>query len=293
MKYSVKSIAMGAMCIALNLTGVIVDRMLGGLSELVMLLILALPICLYTIHYSTKEGIGVYFATAIACLFFSTPTMLIYALIANLLGLWYGIGVRKQFQHGTLFGVNVIVMGICYVFTTITFAKFFGYDIDAELQVFETTLHSMHIYMTSTQLWTIYIYATLWLSILQSASLHLVVFMMLKRFRIEHQQMQPILDWRLPKMLASVFLFVLVVYFAGNMLQCSYIAHPVMVMCCLSAQLVCSLFGAIVSLIMIPMRQKRLLLILLMVALLLPITKEILMGIGLFDAWFDIRKKLR
>ena len=114
MKYSVKSIAMGAMMIALNLVAVLLDRMLGGLSELVLLLLLALPICLYTIMYSTKEGIGVYFANAIACLFFATPSMLIYALIANLLGLWYGHGIKNKYQQETLFGVNVFIMGICF-----------------------------------------------------------------------------------------------------------------------------------------------------------------------------------
>lgn len=293
MNYSVKSLAMGAMCIALNLTGVIIDRMLGGLSELVMLLILALPICFYTILYSPKEGIGVYFANALACLFFSTPTMFIYALISNLLGLWYGIGVRKKIHQGTLFGVNVLIMGLCYVLTTIFFANFFGYDIQSELQLIETTLHSHQILLASNSLLNYYVYVTLWMSLLQSAALHLLIFMLMKRFRIEHDHMHSIFEWRLTKPIARLFLVVLVVYLIGNVLQCFYVEHPLMMLFYLSVQLISSLFGAIVCLVMIPMRHKRILMLIMMIMLFVPLIREVLMGIGLFDAWFDIRKKLR
>ena len=289
MKYSVKSIAMGAMMIALNLVAVLLDRMLGGLSELVLLLLLALPICLYTIMYSTKEGVGVYFANAIACLFFATPSMLIYALIANLLGLWYGHGIKNKYQQGTLFGVNVFIMGICYFVTTIVFAKFFGYDLELELEFIETSLHSLHLNVTSSQLMSLYVYATLWLSILQSASLHIMVYLLLRRFKIEHVPMQSIMNWRLTKPIAFLFIVVLVIYFIGNMIQWSYITHPMMILTYLSIVLVGSLFGAITCLVLIPTRFKRILILLLMFALFIPIVREVLMLIGIIDALFDIR----
>lgn len=292
MNYSVKSIAMGAMCIALNLTAVIIDRMLGGLSELLLLMVLALPICLYTILYSTKEGIGVYFANALACLFFATPTMFIYVLIANLLGLWYGYGVQKKLTHGTLFGVNVIVMGACYFFTTIIFAKFFGYDIEADLEFIETTLQSFPVSITSTQLMSIYVYATLWMSILQSIALHFFVFILLKRFKIEHVELTSIIEWRLSKWTAGVFLIVLVVYWGGNMIQWSYISHPLMMLSYLSVVLISSLFGAVVCLVVLPIRSKRILVLLLMIALFIPLIRELLMIIGILDAWIHFRKRM-
>lgn len=293
MKYSVKSLTMGAMCIAFNLLAVLIDRMLGGLSELVLLLVLALPICLYTTKYSIAEGIGVYIANTIACFFFSTPSMFIYAIIANLLGLWYGFGIKKKMHHGTLFGVNVIIMSLCYILTTILFASFFGYDMQTELESIETILHSFSLSMDSTQLMSFYIYITLWMSLLQSAALHLLIFELLKRFNMEHVHMHSILEWRLSKPIAWLFLFVLVFYFSGIVLQCSYLTQPWMLLSYMSVQLISSLFGAIICLILIPMRQKRLLILLLMVSLFIPVLKEGLMMVGLCDAWFDFRKKLR
>lgn len=291
MNYSVKSLTMGAMCIALNLVAVLLDRMLGGLSELLLLLLLALPICLYTLFYSSKEGVGVYFANAIACLFFATPTMFIYALIANLLGLWYGYGIHKQFQHGTLFGVNVVIMGLCYFLTTIIFATFFGYDLEMELEWIAQTLQSLQFSLSASQLMSLYVYATLWMSVLQSVALHFVVFILLKRFKIAHRPMQSIMDWRLSKRIAFVFIVVLVVYLTGNMLQWEYVNHPIILLSYLSVLLVGSLFGAVVCLVLIPMRSKRLLVFLLMIALFVPFLREILMFIGLVDAWYDFRWK--
>ena len=75
------------------------------------------------------------------------------------------------------------------------------------------------------------------------------------------------------------------------MLQWEYVNHPIILLSYLSVLLVGSLFGAFVCLVLIPMRSKRLLVFLLMIALFVPFLREILMFIGLVDAWYDFRWK--
>lgn len=293
MKYTTTALTHGAMTIALNLLAVTIDRMLGGMSELMMLLLLAYPMMFYALKHTLAQSAGVYIANGIACLFFATPSMLIYALIANLLGIWYGYGIKKQWKNEWLIGGNVILMSACYMVTTVLLASFFGYDVAAELEVLSEMLQGFSLAIDSDTLLGIYLASTLLLSLMQSFALHMGAHLLLKRFNLNLLHMHSMLEWRLHPAIAWLFLFVLVVYVGGSVVQYPHIIQMIVLMLLCVGRMVCAVYGALRLLILLPIARKRVLMLILLLAAILPLSGDLLALIGLLDAWFDFCKRLR
>ena len=191
MNQNVKKITDGAMMIAIVGVVLIINRQFAGLLESMVLFLFPLPMVFYSAKYGWKDSWVVLAAMGIIAFLLGTPQTVFYALSESILGLVYGGGVHaKKSVHKTLVATMVIGV-IVNLVSTIIFASFFGYDLDADITVMIDAINQAGVTIAGSgidlqsMMRNIFVITAILTGVIEAYLTHFISRILLKRFHIE------------------------------------------------------------------------------------------------------------
>jgi uncharacterized membrane protein len=238
----------------------------------------------------------------------STSTF--YVLGSVVAGTVYGAGLIKQKSAGYLITSVVVVSMVMMFISYFVFAKFFGYDLMAEMDFMKNTMATLvekmakgdaSVYSTlmsifdNNAIFSIIIISSVLSSLLEGFLVHSIAFLVLKRLKMVTPPMKSVSELYAPLWLKLIVIAGL----AGNILMTQFsavaqyknIIFPITVI----AYIVCFMFGYILISTLIAIRipnnrtRASISVIVLLLALFL---SAAVIGVGIFDIFTSFRKTL-
>lgn len=297
MKHSVRRLTEGAMMLAIIGVFLFLNLQSAGLLEAYFIWALPLPIIFYVVKHGFKAGALLAGSSLLLTLISGNLITLFYIVGAIVVGLTYGWGVARDRSNGWLIASTTLLTSVSLLIEMYLLAAFFGYDLLRETRVIVDQLSSvqgMLLPEDMTQLiLAVYPIALLVMAFLQALVTHFMAILLLKRLNIKTRRMRPIYDFRLPMWAAAL---ALVGLFVGSLLgrdPSSSLRIPMTLLITVSSLL---LIGNAYLFILrfARLRQKRFLPFVALLALVvLPsLMIYVLIGLGLLDAFTDLRQRI-
>ena len=308
----VNSITYGALFCALVGVLVYINRLLANGLELYFFWIIPIVVIIYIVKFDVKQAIVMNVAMLLMTMIIAGPvsTSTFYVLGSVIAGTVYGAGLIKG-KSATYLITSVVLVSLIMMFISyFVFAKFFGYDLMAEMDFMREAMTIMADKMArgdaaiSSTLMAMFVNNALCSSmcissvlsaILEGFLVHSIAFIVLKRLKMTIPPMKPVSELYAPLWLKLIVLVGLV----GNILMARFptIAQyknyifPITV----TAYIVCFLFGYILISTLIAIRvpnARTRASIAVLVLLLALFFSVIVIGIGIFDIFTPFRKTL-
>lgn len=143
MNKSVRKLTDGAMMCAIVGVMLLINRQTGGLLQDIFLYLFPLPMVFFAAKYGFKNALVVLVAIFLLALTLGTPQTVFYVGAESIIGLVYGSGIHRKQNTRTILIVTMLISVLVNVISVIILAKFFGYDMNQEMQVYETTIQQM------------------------------------------------------------------------------------------------------------------------------------------------------
>ena len=311
-KSRVNSITYGALFCALTGVLVYINRLLANGLELYFFWIIPIPVIIYIIKFDVKQAIVMNTAMVLMTMIIAGPisTSTFYVLGSVVAGTVYGAGLIKQKSAGYLITSVVVVSMVMMFISYFVFAKFFGYDLMAEMDFMKNTMATLvekmakgdaSVYSTlmsifdNNAIFSIIIISSVLSSLLEGFLVHSIAFLVLKRLKMVTPPMKSVSELYAPLWLKLIVIAGL----AGNILMTQFpavaqyknIIFPITVI----AYIVCFMFGYILISTLIAIRipnnrtRASISVIVLLLALFL---SAAVIGVGIFDIFTSFRKTL-
>lgn len=115
MQNDIRKISEGGLMCALIGVILLLNRQTAGVFEASFYWILSLPILVYAARYDLKWSIIVSIATLLLSMMISSPATIFYLFSSLVIGVVYGVGVRKKWPNSILLGsVMLFTFFLCY-----------------------------------------------------------------------------------------------------------------------------------------------------------------------------------
>ena len=311
-KSRVNSITYGALFCALVGVLVYINRLLANGLELYFFWIIPIVVIIYIVKFDVKQAIVMNVAMLLMTMIIAGPisTSAFYVLGSVIAGTVYGAGLIKQ-KSATFLISSVVVVSLIMMFISyFVFAKFFGYDLLAEMDFMKETMtvlidrmakgdagvaSTLMSIFDNNALFSIIIISSVLSALLEGFLVHSIAFIVLRRLKMTIPPMKSVSELYAPLWLKLVVL----VGLAGNILmnqfpavgQYKNLIFPIWVI----AYIVCFMFGYILisTLIAIRVPDARKRASLAVIVLLLSLFLSVLViGVGIFDIFTSFRKTL-
>ncbi len=311
-KSRVNSITYGALFCALVGVLVYINRLLANGLELYFFWIIPIVVIIYIVKFDVKQAIVMNVAMLLMTMIIAGPisTSAFYVLGSVIAGTVYGAGLIKQ-KSATFLISSVVVVSLIMMFISyFVFAKFFGYDLLAEMDFMKETMtvlidrmakgdagvaSTLMSIFDNNALFSIIIISSVLSALLEGFLVHSIAFIVLRRLKMTIPPMKSVSELYAPLWLKLVVL----VGLAGNILmnqipavaQYKNLIFPITVI----AYIVCFMFGYILisTLIAIRVPDARKRASLAVIVLLLSLFLSVLViGVGIFDIFTSFRKTL-
>ncbi|MGI6509906.1 MAG: DUF2232 domain-containing protein [Erysipelotrichaceae bacterium] len=311
-KSRVNSITYGALFCALVGVLVYINRLLANGLELYFFWIIPIVVIIYIVKFDVKQAIVMNVAMLLMTMIIAGPisTSAFYVLGSVIAGTVYGAGLIKQ-KSATFLISSVVVVSLVMMFISyFVFAKFFGYDLLAEMDFMKETMtvlidrmakgdagvaSTLMSIFDNNALFSIIIISSVLSALLEGFLVHSIAFIVLRRLKMTIPPMKSVSELYAPLWLKLVVLMGL----AGNILmnqfpavgQYKNLIFPITVI----AYIVCFMFGYILisTLIAIRVPDARKRASLAVIVLLLSLFLSVLViGVGIFDIFTSFRKTL-
>lgn len=290
---TVRMITEGAMMLALTGVFLLINRATGAFLDAFLAFVMPLPAIFYIAKYGFKQGLVLGVSMFLMGLMIATPTSLFYLVTAIVVGIAYGTGIHRDKDNLWLIGVTTLLTAISFFFEMVVLAKLFGYDFRLEAGLVVKALNDAG--MTGlpanieTLILSIYPVVMGFTALLQSVLTHMFAVLMLSRLKIKPRKMRPLNELQLPMPLAIVLAFglfasSLIPFFETEMAQIILTNITLVSMIAFAAQ------GYLLVVIISKVIGKPFLGLL--AALIFMVIPFVGAGIGLFDRFTDLRKRV-
>ena len=296
MKNDVRKLTEGAMMVGLIGIVLFLNRQSAGILESSLYWLLSFPILIYSARFGLTWGCITFISMMLLSLIISTPQSLFYLFSALVVGLVYGVGVRKKWSNQVLLVVTTIFTFFSYVVTMFVLASIFGYNIKDEILTYVELLNQMQINLVIPQEKIAFIFVWLFifvLVLLQSLCTHLIGRILLSRFKIETRPMKNIFMIHLNKGIgvSAILIFLAqmgTAYFVVNEIVASilmiasalmlflYVGYGLSVMLCFLVSHSLSKYGWLLAILV-----------------LIPPLWIFIAALGIWDSFKDLKKIMR
>lgn len=286
-------ISEGALYCGIVFIFLMVNRWMGNSLEFMFYWFLSFPIILYGAKYGFRNNLVLCSAMMIMAMIFTSLTTWFYLFSAQIVGLFYGHGVRKKWSNKILIIISIIFTLFAYLITTVLFASFFGYSISEDIMFANMILELTNIQVVDFDGFVLKIVLLIALlsSILQGLSVHMVSNLLLKRLKIEvHPMKNPVL-FETSKKTGLIIIGVILLYFLGNMMNVTGNIDHILMVFALLAFLSALYYGIMIVWYHAIIKRKRWLMILVVVIAFIPYLNYIIAGYGIFNQFIDTRKR--
>ncbi len=222
MNNNVRKLTDGAMMTAIVGVLLLINRQSGGVLEELMLFAFPLPMVFYSAKYGLKDSWLVLAAISLLSVVLGTPQTIFYVTSEAIIGMVYGSGIHKGTDSRKLLLMTMFMGVVVNVVTTIVLAKFFGYDLNLELQEYEKMVTTAmdqagaqmppQVNLTQT-LRTMLIVSVMLTGIIQGYVTHVLARVLLRRFRFSIPPATPAVLYFPPKWSGYVGIACLVGYY--------------------------------------------------------------------------------
>ena len=222
MHNNVRKLTDGAMIAAIMGAMLLINRETAGLFEGTLLFILPLPMVFFSAKYGMRNSWIVFFAILLLCVILGWPQTLFYVAAESLIGMVYGGGIYKKKDPGKILIVTMLLGAVTEILTMVVFAKFFGYDLADEMNMYKEMLTGMSSSMNmdmSTMfnmdhyLLEIFVIAAALTGVMEAFVTHMLSMLMLRRLRFHIEPGRPVRELFLPKWTGYLALAGVVMYY--------------------------------------------------------------------------------
>ena len=191
MTNNVKKITEGAVLCALIGVFLIINRMLGEFSDIILLWVVPIPVIIYSIRYGIKNCFVFAFSVIFLTVILAGPQTIFYVLASLTVGMVYGWGLRNGKGAGWLIATTIIGSFVITFVTTFLLAGFFGIDLALELKLVEEAFMETYkaqggdISALSSDIVRISYYSLLFVSsVIEGFLVHMLTALVLVRLKI-------------------------------------------------------------------------------------------------------------
>ena len=290
---TVRMVTEGAMMLALTGVFLLINRATGAFLDAFLAFVMPLPAIFYIAKYGFKQGLVLSVAMLLMGLMLASPTSLFYLITAIVVGLAYGTGIHRDKDNLWLILVTTALTAISFFIEMVLLANLFGYDFRLEASLVVKTLNEAGITGLPANIETLIlsIYPTVmgFSALLQAILTHVFAVLLLQRLHIKPRKMKPLSELQLPMPLALVlalglFASMLIPFFESEL------AQIILTNITLIAMVAYAIEGYLLVLIIAKLIQRPYLG--LFAALLFMFVPFVGAGIGLFDRFTDLRKRV-
>ena len=291
-----RKITEGAMMVGLMGLVLFFNRQSAGIFESTFYWLLSLPILVYTARQGLRWGMITSVSMMLLSLMLSTPQTIFYLFSSLVIGLFYGAGVRKKWSNRILLGTTLLFTFFSYLITTFVLASLFGYNIGEELQGIIEFLELLNMNLSIpignvALLASVVLFVTM--VVMQSVCVHLLAILILKRLKVEINTPKSYFDLHLPAWATIVSAIFIVMGKAIEILPIDESLATLFLALSIAAMVVYLAYGVSVAMCFMHVMGKQRWMVLLVVALLIPLSYPIFIGLGFWDSFADIKTKLK
>ena len=189
MNKNVRKITDGSMMIALFAILLLLNRQSGELFEFAFYSLLAIPLILYTMKYTLKDGVVVSFCFLIVCFMFSNLTTIIYFISCILVNYFYCLSMKKQWTKKIRLMILTIINFVMEILATMTFASLFGYNLKEDIAYVNEIFQRFHMQSNLYIIYFVLALSSLFVALLQSYIVDTSSIILLKRLNITNNRM--------------------------------------------------------------------------------------------------------
>lgn len=299
MQNDIRKISEGGLMCALIGVILLLNRQTAGVFEASFYWILSLPILVYAARYDLKWSIIVSSATLLLSMMISSPATIFYLFSSLVIGVVYGVGVRKKWPNSILLGSVMLFTFFSYVITTFVLSSIFGYNIEETLIEFKVMAESIEQLMgVAFPLGiekTVLIIAGVTFVVtvvLQSICVHLLAILILRRMKIATNRFKTIFDLHLPKLLAFTTILTVLAYGSVTRLQLSETAIAILTVLYVCLFMLYTGYGVTVAMCYLHKKAKRKYVFFLMLGLFFPPFWILMLTLGIADSFMDLKKRM-
>lgn len=164
----------------------ILDRLLSGIFNVYVPIIISVIIILYTTEYTLKDGLILSFGTFVLCLLFGSIYLLLYDVVAMIAGLLYGFLANRGADR------RILLLGVSFVYIvgefvlTIVILKLFGYgDLEESYAIIKEVASYYNVAVNEGLLALVYGLAIFFTGFLEGVLVHLLAIIILKKLKIK------------------------------------------------------------------------------------------------------------
>lgn len=302
MRKNVRRITDGAVMAALTGLLMVLDGQSGMLIDGILFWVLPIPIIVYTVKYDVSSGFMVATAITIMAFILTLPHIAILIGFSNLIGIVYGIGVKKDLNKSWVLGLTFITTFIYYLISLVIFAGFFGYNAAAELESLTKMIRSLTETFGSNgldpiktlmivnpffkMLMTFPLFIPAMIAVLQTIITNMISSIILKRLNLAEVKITPVLSIRIDKKWGLAALIILIATYVYNISMSSDFDN-VIILLQFIAQLLFIVMGIILCMTYVAL--KRIPLLSILISLLVIVMPLLIMVIGIIDVFTDVR----
>lgn len=280
-----RAISEGAMMIAIIGVVLLLNRQFTNFFE-VLLYFISIPIIVYSVRYSFQMAIIVSVSTFLVGFIFSSLTTWVYIGFALGGGLLYAYGLEKKWKNGYLLTGQIGLNFLSTFITVIVFASLFGYSIEEEVAMMQSILpihEGLQQYLVMCVL-----LSYIGIALLQAIVIHVSSQMVLKRLGLPHRTLKAMHEIHMPKVCAYVCVASGVLYGIGMYATWSATLQQSILFLLSTSSMLCMVNGVFALLSRIQ-QKNGITICAIFIACFIPIIKEGLVIIGIYDMFHSIR----
>ncbi len=271
----------------------IINRQIAGVLEEMIFWLLSIPLIVYMVRYDIQSGCIVAFSCILTSILFSSMTGIILLTSSMLIGLCYGVGLKKGWKNATLLLLAIVSQLLVSGLTVIVFGHIFGYDLIHELADMTGMMERAGIAAgAKTIAMLVILVVYIGSAIMQGIIIHVASHIILMRLRIKVAPLKPITQVRLPKVLGLAAFVGLVVYALSRFVPFGAKYEEVMVIVYLVSMLIALTNGVLECIRYGSSRGNKGIVVGGLIACFIPVVQNIIMCLGIYVSFGGSLEKL-
>ncbi|MFI3284719.1 MAG: DUF2232 domain-containing protein [Erysipelotrichaceae bacterium] len=231
MRTTTRQITEGAMMCALLGMMLILNRYLGNSLEIMFILVLPIPIVLYTVRHGLNASVMVYLSCIFISVMMGQLTTTFYIIFTLLIGIVYGEGVRRNQNSLIILLWTFILTFLLEVLTGCFLASFFGFDIEMQMIEINRFVQAVIPSAPDNLVTTVFLTSFVILAAEEVLIIHILSIVLLKRLKIKQRPFKTMFEISLGKPLTMMLsFFSLLLVFTGLSNNDSIISMVILVL---------------------------------------------------------------
>lgn len=296
MKNDVRKLTEGAMMVAMIGVVLFFNRQSAGMLESLFYWVLSFPILIYTVRYGFKWGCITFTAMMLLSFIISTPQTLFYLFSALVIGIVYGVGVRKKWTNRKLLTWTMLFTFFSYLITMFVLASFFGYNIKDEASAIIEIMSTfqLNIGVSLENIAMISIILVFVVSVItQSLCVHLIAILLLKRLHVEVNQVKSVYDLKLGKGMGISALLIALAFVGSGYFISNEVVELILFIGYACMLMLYVAYGATIILCFMIEYKKQKWAAAIALLLMIPPCWILMAALGVWDSFVDIKGKLK